>query len=80
MGGAGLGHPPCWAGTNSLPVVPPTGSPGGLDGGEDSALDGLSLSGDEGGPSEPDESADGDASSASSSPGERKEAGWWGRG
>lgn len=51
----------------ALRTCPPTGSLGDLDGGEDNAPDTPSLSGEEGGASDPEESAEGDASSPSSS-------------
>lgn len=52
------------------------GSPGDLDGPEDNAVDSLSLSGEEGGVSDPEDSADGDASSRPSST-PLYEGEWW---
>lgn len=45
------------------PLLFPTGSLGDLDGGEENTPDNLSLSGEEGGASDPDDSAEGDSSS-----------------
>ncbi len=46
-----------------FPPLPPVGSLGDLDSGEENTLDNLSLSGEEGGASDPDDSAEGDSSS-----------------
>ncbi len=46
-----------------FPPLPATGSLGDLDGGEENTLDNLGLSGEEGGASDPDDSAEGDSSS-----------------